>query len=77
MSKAWYDLGHMHRLNHSNDQAIAAFRTFFELTKEKDPAAAEEAAAQIESLGGEAPPKAKSPASKRHPKKQRKRRRQK
>jgi tetratricopeptide (TPR) repeat protein len=57
MSAAWYDLGHMRRLNHDNERAIHAFRTYFELTKASDPKSAEEAAAQIEALGGQVPKK--------------------
>jgi hypothetical protein len=47
----------MYRLNHDNDKAIHAFTMYFNLTQDKDPDGAEDAAAQIEALGGEAPKK--------------------
>ncbi|MBT8494364.1 MAG: hypothetical protein KJO07_15015, partial [Deltaproteobacteria bacterium] len=55
MHGAWYDLGHMHRLNHDNDKAIEAFTKYLQMTKGKDPKADKEVRDAIEALGGKAP----------------------
>jgi len=59
MVGAWYDLGHMHRLNHDNDKAIDAFSKYLELTGGKDPKADKEVEEAIEALGGTVPKKRK------------------
>ena len=52
MHAAWYDLGHMHRLNHDNDKAIEAFTKYLDLTGGKDAKADKEVRDTIEALGG-------------------------
>ncbi len=52
MHAAWYDLGHMHRLNHDNELAIEAFTKYLKLTGGKDAAQDKEVREAIEALGG-------------------------
>jgi Flp pilus assembly protein TadD len=49
-AKAWYDLGHMHRLNHDNEKAVNAFSHYLELTKGKDPKSDAAVKKQIDAL---------------------------
>ena len=48
--KAWYDLGHMHRLNHDNEKAVEAFRKYLALVEGKDPQGAKRAREEIQAL---------------------------
>jgi len=52
LADAWYDLGHMYRLDHNNDKAIEAFYKYLALTKGKNPKSDAFVKEQIEALGG-------------------------
>ena len=69
---AWYDLGHMYKLNHDNDKAVEAFNAYLELNKGKDAEAQKNVEAEVQALGGtpatapkKTPPKKKAPPKKK------------
>jgi tetratricopeptide (TPR) repeat protein len=72
-AEAWYDLGHMYKLDHEDTKAVEAFNKFLALNKGKDPVAQQEIQDEVKALGAapapvtatpQAPPPADPPASK-------------
>ena len=61
-AEAWYDLAIMHRANHDNDLAIAAFSRYLELTRGKDAEADKRVEEDIKKLGGDPKATGKKPA---------------
>src|SRR5690606_22950702 len=65
MAPAWYDLGVMHRANHDNELAVAAFSHYLELVRAKDPKAAAGVAGESGAVGGKPAKKTKGGKTRR------------